>query len=227
MERINAPKLWERGLTGKGIVVAVIDSGANVLHPDLMPNVWRNLGESGMDANGRDKSNNGIDDDKNGFVDDVIGWNFEDGNHDLTDRQGHGSQAAGIIAGSGAGGLHTGVAPDAKVMIVRSCCSSNNEIFESRNWEAIQYALQNGADVISMSITLKHYTKPSYASWRRLGEVLLTAGILHVNSAGNRGSGEEPHNIGAPASNPPAWFHPDQVSGTPSSMISVGATNRR
>jgi cell wall-associated protease len=58
------------------IVVAVIDSGVDVSHEDLQGQIWVNPGESGLDAQGRDKATNGIDDDGNGFVDDVNGWNF-------------------------------------------------------------------------------------------------------------------------------------------------------
>ena len=111
-------------------------------------------------------------------------------------------------------------------MILRSCCNNPTQIFESNTWEAMQYAVKNGARVISMSLSAKHPSNPSYAKWRRASEVVLAAGVVHINSAGNRGSSFLPNNIGAPASNPPAWFHPKQVfTGTPTSMITIGATD--
>lgn len=60
----------------KEIVVAVIDSGVDIEHEDLKGKIWENPGESGTDADGKDKSSNGIDDDGNGYVDDIHGWNF-------------------------------------------------------------------------------------------------------------------------------------------------------
>jgi len=225
--KVRAPELWAQGVTGKGITVAMIDSGANLKHPDLLPNIWQNPGETGMDDKGKDRTTNGIDDDKNGYVDDVVGWNFEGKNNDPTDSEGHGSQTAGIVGGMGAGGTQTGVAPGVKLMILRSCCDAGAQIFESNTWEAMQYALKNGARVISMSLSVKHPANPSYAKWRRAGEVMLAAGVVHVNSAGNRGSGFTPHNVGAPATNPPAWAFPKQVLLTGlSSMIAIGATDQ-
>lgn len=226
VEKVNATKLWEKGINGKGVVVAMIDSGANLEHPDLKPNIWRNPGETGIDDAGKDRATNGVDDDKNGYIDDVAGWNFEEKNNTPKDDNGHGSQTAGIVGGMGAGGTKTGVAPSATLMILRSCCNSPTQIFESNTWEAMQYAVKNGARVISMSLSAKHPSNPSYAKWRRASEVVLAAGVVHINSAGNRGSSYVPNNIGAPASNPPAWFHPKQTfTSMPTSMITIGATD--
>jgi subtilisin family serine protease len=227
VRKIGAPEAWKLGAEGEGVVVAVLDSGVNVNHPDLQGNVWTNVGETGLDANGYDRSTNGVDDDQNGYIDDVHGWNFEENSPDISDYLGHGTQAAGIIAGQGAGGTHTGVAPKSKVMALRSCCMLGGEVAESAIWESVQYAMKQGARVVSMSVSLKHWGKPNYLHWRRASEVLNTAGIIHVNSAGNRGHGNEPYNIGAPGSNPPAWLHPlqSQEGAGLSSMITVGAVD--
>lgn len=227
IRKIGAPETWKQGIEGQGVVVAVLDSGINVNHPDLKGNIWMNEGETGTDTDGNDRSTNGVDDDQNGFVDDVYGWNFEENTADVSDYLGHGTQAAGIIAGQGFGGTHTGVAPKAKVMALRSCCMLGGEVAESAIWESIQYAMKQGARVLSMSVSMKHWGKPNYLYWRRASEVLNSAGIVHVNSAGNRGHGNEPYNIGAPGSNPPAWLHPlqPQEGGTLSSMITVGAVD--
>ena len=227
IEKVRATELWAQGIDGKGIIVAMIDSGANLDHPDLKPNLWKNPGETGIDANGKDKATNGIDDDNNGYIDDVVGWNFEDKTNNPKDENGHGSQTAGIVGGNGTNGTKTGVAPKATLMILRSCCNTGTQIFESNTWEAMQYAVKNGARVISMSLSAKHPSKPSYAKWRRASEVLLAAGMVHINSAGNRGSDFTPNNIGAPATNPPPWFHPKQeYSSAPTSIITIGATDQ-
>jgi len=227
VRKMGAPEAWEKGVKGEGVIVAVLDSGVNVNHPDLAGNVWKNSGEEGIDKEGNDRSSNGIDDDGNGYIDDVYGWNFEENNNEVSDFVGHGTQAAGLIAGQGSLGVQTGVAPKAKVMALRTCCQLGGEIAESAIWEAVQYAMKQGARVISMSVSMKHWGKPNYVQWRRASEILNLAGVVHVNSAGNRGQGNEPYNIGAPGSNPPAWLHPlqPQTGEGLSSMITVGAVD--
>ncbi|MBI1862014.1 MAG: S8 family serine peptidase [Deltaproteobacteria bacterium] len=227
IKKLRADAVWSLGFRGQGVVVALIDSGAALSHPDLAPNIWANLGESGFDENGQDKAINGKDDDGNGFIDDAHGWNFEDGNRDVTDVSGHGSQTAGIVGGMGAGGRVTGVAPKATLMILKACCNAGStEMFESNVWEAYQYVIQKGVRLISMSLSAKHNSGPSYSKWRRASEVLLKAGVIHINSAGNRGGGNVPFNVGAPANNPPPWLHPLQpLNGGLTSMITIGATD--
>lgn len=227
VQKIMAPEVWSSGVQGQGVIVAVLDSGVNIRHPDLEGNIWTNPGETGKDDSGNDKSNNGLDDDQNGYADDVYGWNFEENTNDVSDYLGHGTQAAGVISGQGKKGTRTGVAPRAQVMALRSCCLLGGEVAESVIWEAMQYAMKKGARVISMSVSMKHWGNPSYPQWRRASEVLNLSNIVHVNSAGNRGKGNEPFNIGAPGSNPPAWLHPQQAKNSTelSSMITVGAVD--
>eukprot|EP00915_Cephaloidophora_sp_WS-2016_P000656 GHVH01000825.1.p1 GENE.GHVH01000825.1~~GHVH01000825.1.p1 ORF type:complete len:889 (+),score=131.62 GHVH01000825.1:233-2899(+) len=73
------------------VLVALIDSGIDYLHEDLVGSVWENPGEV---------CNDGIDNDGNGFIDDCYGWNFVDNSNDPMDDNGHGTAAAGIIAAS-------------------------------------------------------------------------------------------------------------------------------
>jgi subtilisin family serine protease len=228
VEKLRAPEVWQRGTAGTGILAAVIDSGAAVEHPDLAPNIWKNSGETGIDERGQNKESNGVDDDKNGYVDDLNGWNFENNSKDLKDKNGHGSQTAGLVGGMGAGGTQTGVAPKVKLMIVRACCDLGGKTGEVAIMKGMEYAIKNGANLISMSLSIKWFSNPTYAKWRQASELVLKAGVVHINSAGNLGSGKEPKNIGAPASNPPAWFHPEQVKGDkPTSMITIGATDEK
>ena len=79
------------------VVVAVIDTGADIYHKDLKDFIWTNPGESGLDKFGNNKENNKIDDDGNGFADDIHGWNFVDNNNDVSDDVGHGTHISGII----------------------------------------------------------------------------------------------------------------------------------
>jgi subtilisin family serine protease len=226
---MGVPLLWKESTLGKGIIIALLDTGVNTNHPDLKDTIWKNPGESGFNYIGEAKENrstNGIDDDNNGYIDDIMGWNFMEKNNNITDTSGHGTEAAGILVGQGKGIIKTGVAPEAQLMVLRACCSINREVQESALWEAIQYAVMNGAKVISMSITLKDATHPHYATWRKVGEALLAAKVVHVNSAGNQSGADLPFQIGAPASNPPAWGSQlGNQTHSLSSMISVGATD--
>ncbi len=209
---LRVPELWARGLTGDGVVVALIDTGIDAEHPDLAHALWVNEDEV---------PDNGIDDDGNGFVDDVHGWNFSISSPDIADSTGHGTRSAGLLAGNGASGRQTGAAPGARLMIVRR--GGTQELF----WAASDYAIANGARVISQSSSWKHVVKPEYSAWRRQLETELAAGVLRINSGGNTGTqtGDNPvpYNLAAPANCPPPWHHPDQnPKAGVSSVLAIG-----
>ncbi len=143
------PSRWyegEEGLTAacdaaEGIVIAVIDTGVDMNHTALRNCLWVNEAEQ----NGKE----GEDDDGNGFVDDVHGYNVWAGNGDITDSDGHGTHVTGIL---GMQTEHvTNFGYGAHIMIVKAGNSRNG--FSAENCvKAIQYAVQNGADVITMSL---------------------------------------------------------------------------
>lgn len=140
---------------GKGIVVAVTDTGVDYNHVDLVNNMWRNKAEI---------PNNGIDDDKNGYVDDVVGWDFHandnkpyDLSMDLMDillsggNPGHGTHVSGVIAASlNNGSGVAGVAPQAKIMALRFI-GEKGEGSTDNAIKAIDYAVANGANIINAS----------------------------------------------------------------------------
>ncbi len=90
---------WADGVTGSGVVLAVLDDGFDLDHPDLAPNVFVNAGEIPGD---------GIDNDNNGYVDDVNGWDFWDNDNDprpVNASDNHGTAVAGVAAARGNNGI--------------------------------------------------------------------------------------------------------------------------
>ena len=124
-----------------GIVVAVIDTGVDYDHEDLKNNMWVNTGEIPGD---------GIDNDGNGYIDDYYGVNIvaRKGNGD--DDQGHGTHVAGIIAAANNNRGIVGIAHNAKIMAIKAGQASGY-FLQTDICKAINYARENGADVINMS----------------------------------------------------------------------------
>ncbi|MEG4231110.1 S8 family serine peptidase [Microcoleus sp. Pol11C3] len=148
---IKAPEVWAQGLTGDGIVVAVIDSGVDYNHPDLTGNIWSNVGETGVDAIGRNKASNEVDDDNNGFVDDFRGWDFVNNDNDPMDDNNHGTHISGLLAAKQDGVGITGTAPTAKIMPLKILDRAGvGKIRDEIN--AINYAVANGAKIINLSL---------------------------------------------------------------------------
>jgi glycine betaine/choline ABC-type transport system substrate-binding protein len=108
---LDLPGAWALS-QGAGVVVAVIDSGTKLDHPDLAPNVWTNFDEV---------PGNGVDDDHNGYIDDVHGVDLTSDRpgQDLSDGIGHGTHVAGIVAAAANRRGVVGVAFRAKIMTVR------------------------------------------------------------------------------------------------------------
>jgi subtilisin family serine protease len=97
-------------------------------------------------------------------------------------------------------------------------------------WKGYEFALSNGARVISSSMSWKYPSHPDYPGWRRVCETVLATGVLHSNSIGNQGDDLTrypiPFNIATPGNCPPPRLHPLQLlHGGVSSPISCGATD--
>ena len=140
---INLPWLWEQPKSKKRPVIAIIDTGVDIEHPDLKDNIWSNEAE----VNGA----GGKDDDKNGFFDDIHGYDFVNNTGVINDRNGHGTHCAGIAAAVGNNGIGiTGANPDALIMPVQVMDKSGTGSV-STIIKGIDYANANGADILSMS----------------------------------------------------------------------------
>ena len=212
---INAPAVWAAGDSGQGILVGNLDDGCDWDHPDLINNIYNNLGEDAdndghtLEWNGSawvfDPGDvNGIDNDGNSYIDDFIGWDFQSGDNNVYNSgSSHGTSTSGIVCGDGTNGTQTGVAPKAKLLPLRP----NGE---AQYWLAQQYAVAMGVDIITSSLSYKWYfsPQPNYPMFRQMNDFELAAGVVHTNSTsndgGNLGSAPIPFNISAPGNSPTA-----------------------
>ena len=163
--KLNAEAAWDTA-NGSGVVVAVVDTGCDINHPDLKDNIWTNPGEI---------AGNGIDDDGNGYVDDVHGWDFYDDDATIEDTNGHGTACASVICAvtNNAVGM-AGLAYGAKIMPLRALPWVSDIV------EAIYYAADNGARVISCSFGGGYSEAEQDAI-----EYAVQKGCIVVASAGN------------------------------------------
>lgn len=139
---IRATEAWGLHRGSRRLILAVIDTGIDYLHPDLAANMWRNTGE--IPGNNRD-------DDGNGFVDDIYGWSFAEGTADPMDRHFHGTHVAGIIGAEGNNGRGVaGVMHRVSIMAVKGL-SDEGHGWSSGLIAAVYYAVDNGARVINAS----------------------------------------------------------------------------
>lgn len=174
------------------IIVAVIDTGIDLLHPALMNNLWINEGENGKwqstSVTCHNKNCNLIDDDNNGYVDDWDGWDFVHNVPFPYDSHGHGTHISGIIAGKATAYSETGVCPMATIMPLRYYGNSGAGFDNLTNTvKAIQYAVKMGAHIINYS---GGGSDPSPSERRAIIEAQ-AVGILFVAAAGNEGRNNE------------------------------------
>ncbi len=170
---INVVPVWEQTYGMDTTVVAVIDTGINYSHPDLVNQVWTNSGEI---------RNNGIDDDNNGYIDDYYGWSFDIGNNDPFDIDGHGTHVAGIIAAENNGVGIVGVAPRVKVMGLR-VSDDEGQLYLSSILEAVNYALDKGVKIFNFSFGSYSYVQSFY-------DLIDESDALFICAAGNGGADE-------------------------------------
>ncbi|MBI5115581.1 S8 family serine peptidase [Candidatus Poribacteria bacterium] len=210
---IDAPEAWELTTGDPGVVIAVVDTGVDYNHPDLVANMWINPGEV---------AGNGIDDDLNGYIDDVHGINAIDGvtsPGDPLDDNGHGTHVAGTIGavGNNSAGV-TGINWNVKIMALKFLTSEGfgavSDEVECLNYIADQ--ADRGQKIVAVNASFGSYS-PLFSFEQNAIDNLRQRGILFVAAAGNgdvNGNGVEN----------------DELLHIPSSydlpnLISVAATN--
>ena len=208
IQHVGGDQVWNLGYHGEGVLVAVIDSGVNYNHVDITNQMW-----------------------DGGSQYPLHGWDFGDNDNDPMDEDeyGHGTHCAGIVAGDGTAGTQTGIAPAAEVMALK-VATSYGMVFEIETMQAMQFALQHGADIISMSLGWFYTTVPDKQAWRYTTNNLLAAGVICSICAGNEAWMTHflpvPHNIRTPGNCPPPWQHPEQITpGGLSAVITAGSTD--
>ncbi len=181
---IDAPEAWDTTTGSASTIVAVIDEGVDINHPDLNDNLWVNTDE--IPGNSRD-------DDNNGYVDDVNGYDFANNDASVYDPDPatgrgdeHGTHVAGTIAAEGNNGSGvTGVNWDARIMSLKFLGANSG--YTSDAVEAINYAVENGAKISNNSWGGGGNSQSLRDAIARAD----TQGHLFVAAAGNAGSNND------------------------------------
>ena len=189
--QVGANQVWEQGYLGQGVVVAVIDTGVNYNHVDVADHLWD--GGTEFPHHGYDVKNH---------------------DNDPMDDQGHGSHCSGTVLGDGTAGSQTGMAPEATLMCVKCLDNTGNGGAQNIS-EGIQWAVEHGCDMFSMSLGLPLSSIPDRTLLRHTCEAALDAGVVAAIAAGNEGNAQYmypiPNNVRVPGSCPPPYM--DEVQG--------------
>lgn len=170
---VNAEKAWEIQTGTREKIIAVIDTGIDYTHPDLVDNMWVNEAEQNGKA--------GVDDDNNGVVDDIYGYNAITGTGNAKDDQGHGSHCAGTIGARANNGIGVaGVNWNVRMMAVKFLDAGGSGSLADAI-KAIDYATKMGAHVMSNSWGGGGFSQTLLDAIKRSNE----AGAIFIAAAGN------------------------------------------
>src|SRR3989338_4095636 len=191
LEKIGLPQAWSITRGNDNIVIAVIDTGVDIDHPDLINNIW---------INEREIPDNGIDDDSNGYIDDINGWDFVNNTFDPNPKfqegfsdigLNHGTIVAGIIAATGNNGLGlAGVTWNARIMALK-VLNDKGQGDTTAVIRAIDYAISNDAAIINLSFVGADYDDSLAEAVARA----YRAGVLVVAAAGNEDANGQSHSL--------------------------------
>jgi subtilisin family serine protease len=196
---IGATRVWDITQGSQDVVVAVVDTGADLTHPDLAPNAWVNAGEV---------AGNGVDDDRNGFVDDINGWNFLSNSNRLVvsaDEDFHGTHVSGIIGASGNNGTGvSGVAWRVKLMSLKFIGDKSGSTADAV--KAINYVVDQKRKGVNVRVINASWGGSSGSTSLQTAIAAAgQAGILFVNAAGNGGDDSVGDNIDEQGDYPASW----------------------
>ena len=202
LNAVGVPTLWGQGLTGAGTVVAGMDTGVDVLHPDLAGR-WRGGANSWYDPNGEHAT--------------------------PYDRSGHGTQTLSVAVGGEAGGSAIGVAPGAQWIAVKifndAGVAELSDIHQGFQWLLDpdgNPVTADTPDVVNSSWGFPDLAGQCYLEFENDLKVLKAAGIAVVFSAGNQGAGGQPSTSVSPGNNPSGF-----AVGAVDSSLAVASTSSR
>ena len=175
---VDAPEAWDIN-TGQGeIIIAILDTGIDYSHEDLIDNLWINQSEWNGEKN--------VDDDNNGYVDDIYGINTLSGTGDPMDDDGHGTHVAGIIGAVGNNGIGiAGVSWNVRLMAIKFLDSieggSSAATLASYDYVLAMKNRGEAIRILNASFSSTAYSQLEYDALTKLQE----AGILIVAASGN------------------------------------------
>jgi serine protease len=189
-------------------VIAVIDTGIDMNHPDLKDNLWVNPGEI---------AGNKVDDDKNGYVDDVNGYNFANkigSPQYIGSTKHHGTFVSGLAAAKGGNGIGiSGVMGHGAKIMALNVFGSAGSSYTSNSANAIRYAVDNGASIINLSLG----GVGKSAAYESALDYAMKNGVTVLAAAGN-----ERNQLGVNY-----WLSPAAYGSSFNGVISVGAVNSK
>jgi subtilisin family serine protease len=208
VKKVGADSVWNLlGYTGSGVIVGHIDTGINYNHVDFAGHLWS---DPAYPHNG---------------------WNFESGNGDNIDVNGHGTHTAGTVCSNGTAGDTCGMAPRSQVMTCRVRTTADSTA-EEQCFQAMQFCVapplspSNHAHCITMSLGWQIAWAPRQATWRQSVWNVSTAGLPFAIAAGNeRGGVAPPNDLRCPGNVPGPWKHPAEANGGRGGCISIAATD--
>ncbi len=170
----NTQEAWDIEKRERKIIIAILDTGIDLYHPDLKGNIWKNPSEI---------PDNGFDDDGNGFTDDTHGWDFAYNTDNPNDVYGHGTMVGGVAGASlnNSTGI-SGIMESVSLMPVKGL-TDRGYGYSSDLVQGIYYAVDNGADIINASWGGIHYVK----AMKEAIDYASSQGVLFIAAAGNLG----------------------------------------
>jgi len=185
--QVKAPEAWDVQPNASNVIIAIIDSGSDLDHPDLEANIYTNTADPV----------NGIDDDGDGYVDNYKGWDFVGANSTFVedndpnvkaDSLDHGVHVSGIASAVSNNGIGVAsLAQNAKLMILKAGADNNSTaIYPSAAYRAMKYAADRGAKIINCSWGRSN--GPASAFEQDIVNYVVSKGCLIVAAAGNDNS---------------------------------------